>query len=150
MKIVIASDHAGYALRLALIPAIEAMGHEVTDFGTHVNESVDYPVYGARVGKAVAAGEFDLGVLICGTGVGISLAANSVQGCRAVVCSEPYTARLAKQHNKANVVSMGARVVGIGMAEMIVEEFFKAEYQAGRHARRVDQLIKLSCGEDIE
>lgn len=102
--------------------------------------SADYPVYGEMVGRRVADGVADLGVLVCGTGVGISLAANRVRGIRAVVCSEPYTARLSREHNNTNVLSMGARVVGAGVARQILHDWLEASFEGGRHARRVDML----------
>ena len=119
------------------------MGYEVVDFGTNETASCDYPVFGEKVGRAVASGEADLGIVICGTGVGISLAANKVKGIRACVCSEPYTARLSKMHNNSNVLAFGARVVGIEMAKMITEEWLKAEYEGGRHQRRVDLITEI-------
>ena len=107
------------------------------------HESCDYPVYGEKVGRAVAAGDVDFGIVICGTGLGISLAANKVRGIRAVVCSEPYTARLARQHNDANVLAFGARVIGIELAKMIVDEFLSAKFEGGRHQRRVDMIMDI-------
>jgi ribose 5-phosphate isomerase B len=114
-----------------------ALGHEVKDLGPEPGVDIDYPVNGALVGRLVAAGEYDLGMLVCGTGVGISIAANKVPGIRAVVCSEPFTARLSRQHNNSNVLAVGARVVGPGLARMIVHEWLTAEFEGGRHARRV-------------
>ena len=112
---------------------LEEKGYEVVNYGTDSHESCDYPVYGEKVGRAVAAGDVDFGIVICGTGLGISLAANKVRGIRAVVCSEPYTARLARQHNDANVLAFGARVIGIELAKMIVDEFLSAKFEGGRH-----------------
>ena len=122
MKIAIGCDHGGYALKLAVKKHLEEKGYEVIDYGCHGTESVDYPVYGEKVGRAVARGECELGVLICGTGIGISLAANRVKGVRAAVCSEPYSAEMTRRHNNANIIAFGARVVG------------------ERHARRVDMI----------
>ncbi len=143
MKIVAHSDHAGVALRLEMIEQARELGHEVVDLGPAEGEKVDYPYAGAVVGHGVAAGKYDLGLLVCGTGVGISLAANKVPGARAVVCSEPYTARLSRQHNASNIVAVGARVVGPGEARMIVEAFLAAEPEGGRHAQRVAMLTAL-------
>ncbi len=143
MRIVIASDHAAVELRQEMADEARALGHEVTDLGPAPGEAVDYPVNGAAVGRLVAAGEYDLGLLTCGTGVGISIAANKVRGVRAVVCSEPYSAKLSRQHNDANVLSVGARVVGPGLARLIVREFLTAEFEGGRHARRVGLIDEL-------
>ena len=143
MRIVAHSDHAGVAIRHEMIEQARELGHEVDDLGPAEGEKVDYPYAGALVGHKVAAGEYDLGLLVCGTGVGISMAANKVPGARAVVCSEPYTARLSRQHNASNIVSVGARVVGPGSARMIVEAFLTAEPAGGRHAERVEMLKAL-------
>ena len=137
MKIVVASDHAGVELRQEMADEARALGHEVTDLGPAPGVAIDYPVNGAKVGRLVAAGEYDLGMLVCGTGVGISIAANKVPGIRAVVCSEPFSARLSRQHNDSNVLAVGARVVGPGLARMIVNQWLTAEFEGGRHARRV-------------
>lgn len=143
MKIVAHSDHAGVELRLEMVEQAREMGHEVDDLGPAVGEKVDYPYAGAVVGHKVAAGEYDLGILVCGTGVGISMAANKVAGARAVVCSEPYTARLSRQHNASNIVAVGERVVGPGEARMIVEAFLATKPAGGRHAQRVEMLKAL-------
>ncbi|MBK8445434.1 MAG: ribose 5-phosphate isomerase B [Micropruina sp.] len=143
MRIVAHSDHAAVAIRLEMIEQAREMGHQVDDLGPAEGERVDYPYAGALVGHKVASGEYDLGLLACGTGVGISMAANKVPGARAVVCSEPYTARLSREHNASNIVSVGARVVGPGEARMIVEAFLAAEPAGGRHAERVEMLKAL-------
>lgn len=143
MKIAIGSDHVGYELKLHIADYMRSKGHEVIDYGANSEERVDYPVYGSAVGKAVVSGKCDRGVLVCGTGIGISIAANKVKGVRAAVCSEPYSARLARQHNDANIVAFGSRVVGTALAEMIVDEFFSAEYEGGRHQRRLDMIAKI-------
>ena len=140
MKIAIGCDHGGYALKLAVKKHLEEKGYEVIDYGCHGTESVDYPVYGEKVGRAVARGECELGVLICGTGLGISLAANRVKGVRAAVCSEPYSAEMTRRHNNANIIAFGARVVGEGTAMTIVDAFLGAQFEGGRHARRVDMI----------
>ena len=121
----------------------EERGIEVMDMGTGTSESCDYPVYGEKVGRAVASGEADLGIAICGTGVGISIAANKVKGIRACVCSEPCTARLSRLHNDSNVLAFGARIVGVEMAKMITDAWLDTEYEGGRHQRRVDQLMEI-------
>ena len=143
MKIAIGNDHAAVELKNHITKYVEAKGYTVVNFGTDSSESCDYPIYGEKVAKAVASGECDLGILICGTGIGISLAANKVKGIRAAVCSEPYSARLTRQHNNANIIAFGARIVGQAMAEMIVDEFLDAEYEGGRHQRRVDMITKI-------
>ena len=140
MKIAIGCDHGGYALKLAVKKHLEEKGYEVVDYGCQSTESVDYPVYGEKVGRAVAGSECELGVLICGTGIGISLAANRVKGVRAAVCSEPYSAEMTRRHNNANIIAFGARVVGEGTAMTIVDAFLGAQFEGGRHARRVDML----------
>ena len=130
-------------MKLQIKEFLEEMGHEVIDYGTHTEERCDYPVYGEKVARAVAEGEVDQGILICGTGVGISLAANKVKGIRCVVCSEPYSARLSKQHNNTNILAFGARVIGIEMAKMIVTEWLNAEFEGGRHQERVDMIMAI-------
>lgn len=147
MKIAIGNDHVAVELKNHITKFVEQKGHTVVNFGTDSSESCDYPIYGEKVARSVASGECDLGILICGTGIGISLAANKVKGIRAAVCSEPYSARLTRQHNNANIIAFGARVVGQAMAEMIVEEFLNAEYEGGRHQRRVDMITAIEKGE---
>ena len=143
MKIAIGNDHVAVEMKKEIKEYLEAMGHEVVDVGTNSSERFDYPVSGYKVGKMVASGQVDKGVLICGTGVGISLAANKVHGVRAVVCSEPYTARLSRQHNNSNIIAFGARVIGIETAKMIVDEWLKAEFEGGRHQKRIDMITKI-------
>jgi len=137
MKIGFGCDHAGVELKNALMEHLKSQGHECVDFGAAAGERVDYPVKGLAVAEAVRRGEVEKGVLVCGTGIGISLAANKVPGIRAAVCSEPYSARLSVQHNNANIIAVGARVVGTELAKMIVDEFFAAQFEGGRHAARV-------------
>ena len=143
MKIAIRNDHAATELKFIIMDYVKSLGHEVVNFGTDGNESCNYPEYGEKVGRAVVAGEVDLGILICGTGVGISLAANKVKGVRAVVCSEPYSAKLSRQHNNTNVLAFGARVIGIEMAKMIIDEWLDAEFMGGRHQIRVDMIMAI-------
>lgn len=143
MKIAIGNDHVAVELKNIIKEHLEGKGHEVINYGTDSTERFDYPISGYRVGKAVASGVCDLGVLICGTGVGISLAANSVQGVRAVVCSEPYSAKLSREHNNTNIVAFGARVVGQELAKMIVDEWLDAEFEGGRHQRRIDMIGEI-------
>ena len=143
MKIGIGNDHVAYDLKKEITAHLENKGYEVVDFGTDPATSSDYPIYGEKVANAVAGGEVDLGILICGTGVGISLAANKVKGIRAVVCSEPYTSRLSRQQNNTNILAFGARVVGTELAKMIVDEWLEAEFEGGRHQRRVDMITDI-------
>lgn len=144
MKIAMGNDHAAVEMKLEIKAHLESKGIQVIDMGTNTSESCDYPVYGEKVGRAVASGEADLGIAICGTGVGISMAANKVKGVRACVCSEPCTARLSKMHNNANVLCFGARIIGMEMAKMITDAWLDAEYEGGgRHQRRIDQLAEM-------
>ena len=143
MKIGIGNDHAAVEMKDEIVDYLVGKGYEVINYGTDTHDSCDYPVYGEKVGRAVAAGDVDLGILICETGVGISLAANKVKGVRAVVCSEPYSAKLSKQHNNTNVLAFGARVIGIEMAKMIVDEWLAAEFLGGRHQKRVDMIMAI-------
>ena len=143
MKIAMGNDHTGIELKNIIKEFVEGKGYEVIDLGTNAPESCDYPVYGEKVGRAVADGEADLGIAICGTGVGISLACNKVKGIRCCVCSEPYTAKLSRMHNDSNVLAFGARVIGVEMAKMITEEWLNAKYEGGRHQRRVDQVMDI-------
>ena len=143
MKVAFGCDHAGFALKEAVIAHLKEMGHEVVDFGCYTPERVDYPVQGEKAARAVASGECALGVLICGTGIGISLAANRVHGIRAAVCSESYSAELTRRHNDANMIAFGARVVGEGTACAILDAFFNAKFEGGRHAQRVAMLDEI-------
>ena len=143
MKVAFACDHAGFALKAAVIAHLKEMGHEVVDFGCYTPERVDYPAQGEKAARAVASGECALGVLICGTGIGISLAANRVHGIRAAVCSESYSAELTRRHNDANMIAFGARVVGEGTACAILDAFFGAKFEGGRHAQRVAMLDEI-------
>lgn len=143
MKIGIGNDHAAVDMKNQVVEYLEGKGYEVVNFGTDTYESCNYPEYGEKVGRAVAAGDVDLGILICGTGVGISLAANKVKGVRAVVCSEPYSAKLSRQHNNTNILAFGARVIGIELAKMIIDEWLSAEFEGGRHQTRVDMITAI-------
>ena len=143
MKVAFGCDHAGFALKEAVIAHLKEMGHEVVDFGCYTPERVDYPAQGEKAARAVASGECQLGVLICGTGIGISLAANRVHGIRAAVCSESYSAELTRRHNDANMIAFGARVVGEGTACAILDAFFGAKFEGGRHAQRVAMLDEI-------
>ena len=144
MKIVIGNDHTAVELKQVIRKHLEEQGYEVENIGTDTPESCDYPLYGEKVGRMVVEGKADLGIAICGTGVGISLAANKVKGVRAVVCSEPYSAEMSRIHNNANVLCFGARVVGSELAKMIVDSWLSAEFEeGGRHQRRVDMIMEI-------
>ena len=143
MKIGIGNDHSALELKAEIIEYLKELGHEVVDYGTYTTDSCDYPVYGEKVGRAVVAGEVEQGILICGTGLGISLAANKVKGVRAAVCSEPYTAKMARMHNNCNVLAFGARVVGAELAKMIVDTWFATDFEGGRHERRVNLINEI-------
>ena len=143
MKIGIGDDHAALEMKNQVMEYLEEKGYEVINYGTNTPESCNYPEFGEKVGRAVVSGEVDCGILICGTGVGISLAANKVKGVRAVVCSEPYSAKLSKQHNNTNILAFGARVVGIELAKMIIDEWLGAEFEGGRHQTRVDMIMAI-------
>ena len=143
MKIAIGNDHAAVALKNEIMEYVRELEHEVDNFGTDTNESCDYPEYGEKVGRAVASGEYDCGILICGTGVGISIAANKVNGVRAAVCSDVATAHLVKEHNNANIIAFGARIVGSELAKDIVKAYLEAEFLGGRHAKRVAMFEEI-------
>ena len=140
MKISIGSDHIGFFLKEEVILFLKELGYEVEDMGPFNSSKTDYPIYGKAVAHSVVSKESDLGILICGSGVGISLAANKVKGIRAVVCSEPFTARLSREHNDTNILSLGAWIVGNQMAKEIISEWLRAEYQGGGHQARVDMI----------
>ena len=146
-RIAIGSDHAGYALKQHLIELLTNQGHDVLDRGTHSTESCDYPPICAAVGRDVRDGRADLGIVLGGSGQGEQWAANKVRGVRAALCNDLYTARMARSHNDANVLSMGARVVGEGLAEEIVSVFLGTAFEGGRHERRVGQLAEIEAEE---
>ncbi len=143
MKIAIGNDHASVELKFIIKDHLEEMGYEVVNVGTDSEESCDYPVYGEKVARMVACGEADLGIAICGTGIGMSIVANKVRGIRCCACSEPYSAKMSRQHNNANMLAFGSRVVGPEMAKMIVDEWLSAEFLGGRHEKRVDMITDL-------
>jgi len=143
MRIATGSDHAGLALKQGLREYLESEGHTVTDLGTHTKESCDYPDYAAEVARAVVDGDADFGLLLCGTGVGMCMAANKVAGIRAAVVSDSFSARATRQHNDANVLCLGERVVGQGLAREILAAWLDAEYEGGRHQRRIDKISAL-------
>ena len=150
MKLVIGNDHVAVDMKNEIKQYLESRGIEVTDIGTNSTERFNYPVSGYRAARMVADGKADGGVLICGTGVGISLAANKVHGIRACVCSDPYTARLSKQHNNTNIIAFGTRVIGPETAKMIVDEWLNAEYEGGRHQIRVDMIHEIEMTQHLK
>ena len=146
-RIAIGSDHAGYELKQHFINVLSAQSHEVTDVGTYNPEPCDYPPFCAAVGRAVRDAEADMGIVLGGSGQGEQIAANKVHGVRAALCNDLFTARLARVHNNANVLSIGARVVGTGLAEEILTTFLAAKFEGGRHARRVEQVMQIEAEE---
>ena len=143
MKIAIGNDHVAVEMKNQISEYLISLGHEVINFGTDSSDRCDYPVFGEAVARAVVRGDAERGIVICGTGVGISLAANRVRGIRAVVCSEPYSAALSREHNNTNVLAFGARVIGIELAKLIVKSWLDAEFEGGRHANRVNMLDEI-------
>ena len=145
--IAVGSDHGGFALKKAILAHLEKHGLEYKDFGTWSEESCDYPDFGKAVAKAVASGECEKGILICGTGIGIGIAASKVKGIRVCTCSDVYSAELSKRHNNSQILTMGARVVGVDLAKMIATHWLTAEFEGGRHQRRVDMITAIENGE---
>jgi ribose 5-phosphate isomerase B len=146
-RIVVAADHAGFALKQVVVAHLEKSGHEVNDLGTDSEEPVDYPPICAAAGRAVAAGQADFGVVLGGSGQGETMAANKVRGVRAALCLNEYTARLARSHNDANVLGLGGRILGDGLALAIVDLFLATPFEGGRHQRRVAQLAEIEVEE---
>ena len=143
MKIAIGSDHGGYDLKEQVKTWLQEMGHEVEDFGCHSKESCDYPDFGAAAARAVASGQCEKGVVICTTGIGICMTANKVKGIRCALCGDPWSAEMTRRHNDANMLAMGAGVVGPQLARQILEAFLTHDFEGGRHQRRVDKLMAL-------
>ena len=148
--IAIACDHAGIDLKPHVIDVLNELQLPYQDFGTFTHDSVDYPVYGEMAARAVASGQCELGIIMCGTGVGIGIAANKVHGVRCVICSDPYSALMSREHNNANMLAMGARVVGSEVAKLLVRTFVTAQFNGQRHARRVDQIMALDAGGTLQ
>lgn len=138
--IAIGSDHIGIVLKREIITLLEEKQIPYKDFGTYDEERTDYPIFAEKVARAVVSKEFEKGLLFCGTGIGISIAANKVNGIRAVVCSDCYSAKLSREHNDTNILALGSRVVGIDLAKLIVDTWLNTDYEGGRHQRRVDQI----------
>ena len=140
MTIALGSDHGGFALKQAMIAHLQECGVDYKDFGVYCNESADYPDIAVQVAEAVVRGEYEKGVLFCGTGIGVSIAANKVPGIRAANCHDVFSAQMSREHNDANILTLGERVVGPGLATMIVDVWLAAEFSAGRHERRVGKI----------
>lgn len=143
MKIAIGSDHGGFSVKEIAKPHLEKLGYEVVDFGTSTPDSCHYPIYAEKVARAVAAGEVDRGILICGTGIGMSIAANKIPGIRAAAVSDCFTAKATRQHNDSNILCLGERTVGPGLALLLMETFLTTEFEGGRHQTRVDMISAL-------
>jgi ribose 5-phosphate isomerase B len=143
MRVAVAADHAGYALKTELLGWLAELGHEAVDFGTDSDEPVDYPDVIAPAARAVADADCELGIVLGGSGTGEQIVANKVRGIRCVEATDPVTARLAREHNDANVLAMGARIVGPAVARACLEAFLAAEFQGGRHTRRVEKIVAL-------
>ena len=148
--IAIACDHSALELKAEVEALLTSRGLEYRDFGTYTADSCHYPIYGARAAHAVASGECDKGIVICGTGIGMSLVANQVPGIRCALCGDPYSAKMTRAHNDANMLALGARVIGVELAKMIVEAFLDTPFEGGRHQTRIDMITALENGEAIE
>ncbi|MBR2077558.1 MAG: ribose 5-phosphate isomerase B [Exiguobacterium sp.] len=140
MKIAIGADHGGFNLKKEIVALLEELGHEYKDFGTHSADSIDYPDVAIPVAEAVAAGEFDRGILICGTGIGIGIAANKVKGIRAALVHDSFSAKATRQHNDSNIMTMGERVIGPGLALDLVTTWLDTDFEGGRHSNRVNKM----------
>ena len=149
MKIAVACDPAGLPLKGPVEETLKELGVEYVDFGINDGDPRDYPIFAVRAANAVVSGQCDRGIILCGTGVGISMAANKVKGIRCVVCSEPYSARMSRLHNNSNMLALGSRVVGTELARMIVETWLDADFEGGRHQRRVDLISAIEDGKTI-
>ena len=143
MKIALGCDHGGYDLKQHVIKVLEGLGHEIEDFGCHSKESCDYPDFGAAAARAVAEGSCDRGIVICTTGIGISISANKVKGIRCALCGDVLSAELTRRHNNANMLALGAGIIGPVLAERIVDTFLTAQFEGGRHARRVGLMMEI-------
>lgn len=147
--IALACDHSALEMKQEIKSLLDELGETYRDFGTDTCESCDYPVFGARAAKAVASGECEKGIVICGTGIGIGMAANKVKGIRCALCNEPYSAELTRRHNDANMLALGARVIGPELAKTIVKTFLTTPFEGGRHQRRLDLIAAIEEGKDI-
>ena len=147
MKIAIANDHGGYDLKTEMVTHIESLGHTVIDFGSEGADAVDYPDFASMAAKAVQDGTADLGIVICGTGIGVSIAANKHKGIRCALCHDTFSAHATREHNDANMLAMGARVIGSGLARDIVTNFLGSTFEGGRHQERIDKITNIEIAE---
>ena len=147
--IALACDHTGIEMKKEIMKLLDELGLTYKDFGVNETGSCDYPIYGYRAAKAVASGECDRGILICGTGIGIGIAASKVKGVRVCTCSDVYSAELSKRHNNSNILTFGARVVGIDVGKMIARAWLTAEFEGGRHQRRIDMIAAIEAGQEL-
>lgn len=147
--IALGSDHVGIELKRVIIDYFNEKGIKFKDFGTFTEERTDYPIFAEKVARSVVDGECEKGIIFCGTGIGISIAANKVKGVRAVVCSDCYSAKLSREHNNTNILALGSRVVGIELGKLIVDNWMEAEFEGGRHQRRIDQISKIENNEKL-
>lgn len=143
MKIAIGSDHGGFRLKEEIKALLTELKVDSHDFGTYTTESVDYPDISRQVAEAVVSGEYERGIIVCGTGIGVSIAANKIDGIRAALCNDVFSAQMSREHNDANILTLGERVIGFGLARMIVEVWLKTEFAGGRHSCRVDKIMQL-------
>ena len=150
MKIAIACDHSALELKDEVKNLLAGRGMEYEDFGTYTADSCHYPIFGARAAQAVADGKCDLGIVICGTGIGMSMVANKIKGIRCALCSDTYSAKMTRVHNNSNVLALGARVIGVELAKEIVNAWLDAEFEGGRHQVRIDMITALENGESVE
>lgn len=150
MKIALACDHSALELKAEVKKLLADRGYECEDFGTYTADSCHYPIFGARAAHAVADGKCDLGIVICGTGIGMSMVANKIKGIRCALCSDTYSAKMTRVHNNSNVLALGARVIGVELAKEIVNAWLDAEFEGGRHQVRIDMMTALENGEGIE
>ena len=147
MRIAIASEHAGYDLKVQLLPYIRDKGFEIEDLGAQSDQPVDYPYIAAGLAERVARGDFERGILICGTGIGMSLAAGKVRGIRAALCTDPFMARMAREHNDAQILCLGAWITGLRLSYAIVDAYLESEFTEDRHRRRIDQISEIERGQ---
>jgi ribose 5-phosphate isomerase B len=145
MKIAIGTDHAGFDFKEAVVAYLKQQGHEVQDLGTHSKESCDYPDYAKAVGEAVVGGKAETGILVCGSGIGMSIAANKIHGVRAALAHDLYTARMSRSHNDANILVLPSRLIALEITKEMIELFLKTPFEGGRHAGRVDKMMKMEC-----
>ena len=150
MKIAIGNDHAAVAMKNEIVEYLTKQGHEVVNFGTDTNASTSYPIYAEKVSKVVLSGECERGILICGTGIGISIAANKIKGVRCAHCADAESAKLSRQHNNANIVAFGARIIGAVTAQSIVDAFINTDFDGGRHQLRIDMITELENNQTIK